>query len=95
MKELIVTNLDIAIPKRVYEETVKIPMGRGFPDAGEMERNVNSENIQVNETEREKKGEFEAVNLFKSGDFDAIVSDDGNSSNSLAEWEFHISHHLH
>ncbi|MBE8539949.1 hypothetical protein [Geoglobus acetivorans] len=56
LKELIVTNLDIAIPKRVYEETVKIPRGRRFPDAEEIEGNVNSGKIQVNETQREKKG---------------------------------------
>ncbi|MBE8539948.1 hypothetical protein ICJ57_07450 [Geoglobus acetivorans] len=42
-----------------------------------------------------KKEEFEAVNLFKSGDFDAIVSDDRKFLKQLGRMGIPFSHHLH
>jgi hypothetical protein len=76
LKDLIVNNLEVIIPEKVYEETVKIPKTKGFPDALEIDKNVNAGKISVKETSREEKGEFEVVNLYKSGDFKAVVSDD-------------------
>ncbi|MBE8540207.1 hypothetical protein [Geoglobus acetivorans] len=51
LKELIVDNLEVVVPRRVYKETAEIPRGR-FPDAEEIENNVKSGRILVRETER-------------------------------------------
>ncbi len=76
LKELIVNNLEVAIPRKVYEETVEIPKTKGFPDALEIEKNVSTGRISVKETSKGEKGEHEVVNLYQSGDYSAVVSDD-------------------
>ena len=75
-KELITENFDVTIPERVYEETVT--QAAAYPDAQEIDRNVEARRIEVKKTssaEREK-GEMAVLDLFKSGGYDLLVSDD-------------------
>ena len=76
LKELVVSNLEIFIPKKVYEETVEVPKEKGFSDALEIDKNVNSGKIQIKESPRREEGELEVLSLYRTGEFRAVVSDD-------------------
>jgi predicted nucleic acid-binding protein len=73
-KELITKCFDVAIPERVYEETVT--ESEGYPDAKEIERNIEAKKIVVKEAQQKKKGEIAALDLYKRGNYDLLVSDD-------------------
>lgn len=81
-KELITEYFDVAIPERVYEETVT--EADGYPDAKEIERNIEAKRIVVKEAQQEEKGEMAVLDLYKRGDDDLLVSDDRRFLKHLA-----------
>jgi rRNA-processing protein FCF1 len=81
-KELITEYFDVAIPERVYEETVT--EAEGYPDAKEIKRNIEAKRIVAKEAQREEKGEMAVLDLFKRGDYDLLVSDDRRFLKHLA-----------
>jgi len=80
-KEVIVSLLDVSIPKRVYEETVT--ESKGCIDANKIQHNIDVGMIQVQGQSTRDKGEFEALKLYRSGGFELIVSDDRKFLNYL------------
>jgi hypothetical protein len=81
-KELITENFDVTIPERVYEETVT--QGMAYPDAQEIDRNVDARRIEVKKTSRTERGEMAVLDLFKRGGYDLLVSDDNRFLKHLA-----------
>jgi hypothetical protein len=73
-KETIVAHLEVFIPRRVLEETAM--KSRGCPDAITIRENINGGKIHVSESSSHDKGEIEALNLYRSGGFELIASDD-------------------
>ncbi len=73
-KELIAKWFEISIPAKVYQETVI--ESEGFPDAKEIDKNVEAKKIQVLESSMDDKGEMAVLNLYRNEDFDFLVSDD-------------------
>jgi peptidoglycan hydrolase-like amidase len=80
-KEAIVSLLEVSIPMRVYEETVT--ESKGCLDAIKIQDNIDVGKIQVQGHSARDKGEFEALKLYRSGDFELIVSDDRKFLNYL------------
>jgi len=88
VKEIVVENMDVYIPIKVYEETVTIPKKEGFPDAFLIEENLKKGLLVIEEINEDQNidemvislgmgyGEADVFRLYKSGDFDAISSDD-------------------
>ena len=88
-KEVILKNIEVYIPPKVVEETVKIPKEEGYPDAFLIEANLKKgllvvEKIEENEEVEEmvarlriRGGEADVFRLYKSKEVDAISSDDG------------------
>jgi len=62
------------IPERVYEETVT--EAEGYPDAKEIERNIEAKRIEIKEASQEEKGEMAVLDLYKRGDYDLLIIDD-------------------
>ena len=81
-KELIAGCFDVVIPERVYEETVT--EAEGYPDAREIERNIEAKRIAVKEASQDEKGEMAALDLYGRGDYDLLVSDDSRFLKHLA-----------
>lgn len=73
-KELIAEYFEVAIPKRVYEETVI--EAEGYPDAEEIDKNVKARKIDVKEATNASRGEMAVLYLYERGDYDLLVSDD-------------------
>ena len=88
-KEVILENMEVYIPPKVVEETVEIPREEGYPDAFLIEENLKKGLLAVEKVEENKEveemitklrmsgGEADVFRLYKSGDFDAVSSDDG------------------
>jgi hypothetical protein len=88
-KEVILKNIAVYIPPKIVEETVEIPKEEGYPDAFLIEENLKKGLLEVGEIEekgevdemidrlRIRGGEADVFRLYKSGDVDAISSDDG------------------
>lgn len=81
-KGLITENFDVTIPDRVYEETVT--QAAAYPDAQEIDRNVEARRIEVKKTSATERGEMAVLNLFKRGGYDLLVSDDNRFLKHLA-----------
>jgi len=87
-KEIVVENVEVYIPPRIFEETVTVPKKKGFPDAFLIEENVEKglltigklkDDIQLEEMINDlgiEYGESDVFRLCKSGGFDVISSDD-------------------
>lgn len=87
-KEIVVKNIDVYIPPKVFEETVTIPKKEGFPDAFLIEENLDKgfvniktykEDLHIEEMVNDLGmgyGESDVFRLYRSGGFDAISSDD-------------------
>ena len=73
-KEIIVSLLEVFIPKRVHEETVI--ESEDCSDARTIQENINEGKIYVTGSSCHEKGEIEALRLYRSGGFELIVSDD-------------------
>ncbi|HSD58496.1 MAG TPA: hypothetical protein VLB04_09970 [Methanotrichaceae archaeon] len=73
-KELITECFKVAIPERVYEETVI--EAEGYPDAKEIDKNVKAKKIEVKEATKAARGEIAVLDLYKRGNYDLLVSDD-------------------
>jgi predicted nucleic acid-binding protein len=80
-KEIIVALLEVFIPKRVSEETVT--HSERCPDAIAIQENINGEKIHVMQSSGHNKGEIDALNLYQSGKFELIASDDKRFLNYL------------
>jgi hypothetical protein len=80
-KETVVTHLEIFIPKKVLEETAM--ESRDYPDARAIRENISEGKIHVSESFRNEKGEIEALNLYRSGGFELIASDDRRFLNHI------------
>jgi len=88
IKEIVVENLDVYIPPKVFEETVTIPKKEGFPDAFLIEENLDKGLLTIGESNADQHveemitslgigyGESDVFKLYKSGGFDIISSDD-------------------
>lgn len=88
-KEVILKNTKVYIPPKIVEETIEIPKEEGYPDAFLIEENLKKGLLEVGEIEekgevdemidrlRIRGGEADVFRLYKSGDVDAISSDDG------------------
>ncbi len=88
-KEIVLKNIETCIPPKVFEEAIKIPKEEGYPDALLIEENLKKGLLEVEKIEdkeevgemtdrlRMRGGEAEVFRLYKSGEFDAISSDDG------------------
>jgi hypothetical protein len=78
LKERVCQAFSIYIPSRVKEEVVDNGKAKALPDAIIIDRNIASDRIKVVAAQGPKKvaGEQEAVDLFQSGGFDAVGSDD-------------------
>ena len=81
LKEIIIGVVEVFIPDRVHEETVI--ESKGYPDASKIEENINEGKIHVAGPSRHDKGEIEALELYRSGGFESIVSDDRKFLNYL------------
>jgi hypothetical protein len=87
-KEVVLRNIEVCIPPKVFEETVTIPKDNGYPDAFIIEDNQTNGLLLIrdiiydsNVDEMVNKlgigyGEADVFRLFKSGCFDIISSDD-------------------
>jgi len=87
-KEVVLRNIEVCIPPKVFEETVTIPKDNGYPDAFIIEDNQTNGLLLIrdiiydpNVDEMVNKlgigyGEADVFRLFKSGFFDIISSDD-------------------
>lgn len=87
-KEIVVKNIDIYIPPKVFEETVTIPKKEGFPDAFLIEENLDKGFVNIKTYKEDQHieemvndlgmgyGESDVFRLYRSGGFDAISSDD-------------------
>ncbi len=80
-KEIIVSLLEVIIPKRVHEETVI--ESEDSPDARTIQENINEGKIHVSGSSGHDKGEIEVLRLYRSGGFALIVSDDKKFLNHL------------
>lgn len=83
-KEIIASMLEIYIPKRVYEETVI--ESKGYPDAEEIQENIDFGKIHVSGYSSQEKGEVESLRLYRLGGFELIASDDRKFLNSLEKY---------
>jgi hypothetical protein len=81
-KELITKCFEVVIPERVHEETVT--EAEGYADASEISRNVEAKKIEVRGTSETERGEMAALDLYKQGDYDLLVSDDNKFLKHLA-----------
>lgn len=87
-KEIVVKNIDVYIPPKVFEETVTIPKKEGFPDAFLIEENLDKGFVNIKTYKEDQHieemvndlgmgyGESDVFRLYRSGGFDAISSDD-------------------
>jgi len=88
-KEIVTKNIEAYIPPKVFEETVEIPKEEGYADAFLIEENLEKGLLAIKKFEEDKEaeamigrlkirgGEADVFRLYKSGDFDAVSSDDG------------------
>lgn len=87
-KEIVIKNIEAYIPPKVFEETVEIPKEEGYADAFLIEENLEKGLLAIKKHEEDKEveemigrlrirgGEADVFRLYKSGDFDAVSSDD-------------------
>lgn len=80
-KEIVGSHLDLSIPRKVSEETAMA--SRSLADAKLIQRNINEGIIHVSESFSHERGEVEALNLYRSGGFELIASDDKRFLNYL------------
>jgi len=86
-KAIVLENIEVYIPPKVFEEAVKIPKDEGYPDAFLIEENLKKRLLEVGKIEereeieemvnrlRLRSGEADVFRLYKSGEFDAISSE--------------------
>lgn len=87
-KETIASAMNVVIPHEVVRESVEEGKEGGFPDAFEIERNINKgligtieaprveESEEIVEKLKLKGGEAGVFRLFKSGDCEIVATDD-------------------
>jgi hypothetical protein len=88
-KEIIVSLLEVFIPKRVHEETVI--ESEDCSDARTIQENINEGKIYVTGSPCHEKGEIEALRLYRSGGFELIVSDDRKFLKHLERFNPHFA----
>ena len=88
-KEIVLKNVEAYIPPKVVEETIEVPKEEGYADAFLIEENLKKGLLEVGKIEeneeveemikllRIKGEESDVFRLYRSGDFDAVSSDDG------------------
>jgi len=94
-KAIVLENIEVYTPPKVFEEAVKIPKDEGYPDPFLIEENLKKRLLEVRSIEakeeveemvnrlRLRSGEADVFRLYKSGEFDAISSDDGKFTGIL------------
>lgn len=87
-KEVVLKNIEVYIPPKVFEEAVTIPKLEGYPDAFLIEANLKKGLLTIGNFEENQSveemikrlgmghGEADVFRLYKSGSFDVISSDD-------------------
>lgn len=87
-KEVVLENIKVYIPPKIFEETVKMPKEEGYPDAFLIEENLKNGLLEVGKIEENeeveemikrlgiKGGEADVFRLYRSGGFNVISSDD-------------------
>lgn len=87
-KEVVLKNIEVYIPPKVFEETVTMPKLEGYPDAFLIEDNLKKGLLTIGNFEENQSveemikrlgmghGEADVFRLYKSGSFDVISSDD-------------------
>lgn len=87
-KEVVLRNIEVYIPPKVFEETVTIPKEEGYPDAFIIDDNQKNGFLSIVDIKKDKGveemvknlglgyGEADVFRLFKMGGFDVISSDD-------------------
>ena len=88
VKNVIVSNIEVFVPKEVKKETVDEGKIKGYPDAVVVEDNIKKGKIKAIDTKSNELtegvikslhllgGEADSLRLFKQGNYDAIISDD-------------------
>lgn len=88
VKDIILDNVEVYIPPKVREECVTVAKKEGFADAFEIDENLKRNRIKEKESARNPdieeeiknlglgKGEADVFRLYRSGNFDAVSSDD-------------------
>lgn len=77
IKELVCRHYKIFIPKIVKKEVVDCGKIKGHPDADLVEKNIESGIIRIEkESTRHIKGDQALVEIFHSGKYDRIATDD-------------------
>ncbi|MEM2959091.1 MAG: hypothetical protein QW261_12405 [Candidatus Jordarchaeaceae archaeon] len=88
VKDIILDNVEVYLPPKVREECVTVAKKEGFADAFEIDENLRRDRIREKESVRNPdveeeiknfglgEGEADVFRLFKSGNFDAVSSDD-------------------
>lgn len=88
VKDAMVSNIEVFIPREVKRETVDEGKRKGYPDAAVVEDNIRRGKIKAIDTRSSELterlieslhllgGEADSFRLFKQGSYDAITSDD-------------------
>jgi rRNA-processing protein FCF1 len=76
LKEIVVTNYTIHIPRNVKEEVVDAGIEQNLSDAYAVSSNIRKRLVHVIQAKRGVKGEQEVLDSYESGDYDFIASDD-------------------
>ncbi|MGH9910714.1 MAG: hypothetical protein ACRD32_08735 [Nitrososphaerales archaeon] len=89
LKELIVSNISVAIPASVSNESVREGKAKGYPDALLLEKNIRGRKINVVKAKKKEakmmmmikglqlhSGEADCLYIFAQGSYDTVVSDD-------------------
>jgi len=88
VKDVIVSNVEVSVPREVKKEVVDEGKTMGYPDAVVIEDNIKKDKIKVIDAESNEPmesvieslhllgGEADSYRLFKKGEYDVIASDD-------------------
>lgn len=86
LKELIVSNISVAIPVSVSNESVREGKAKGYSDALLIEKNIRDGKINVVKAKKKEakmikglqlhSGEADCLYIFAQGSYDTVVSDD-------------------
>lgn len=86
LKELIVSNISVAIPASVSNESVREGKAKGYSDALLIEKNIRDGKINVVKAKKKEakmlkglqlhSGEADCLHIFAQGSYDTVVSDD-------------------